>query len=210
MKKTIAIFLFGILFSLFVQGVSAQELNGIRVESNAPVEVFVNGAKVCNPVHSCMITNLISGDYLVEVFAARLDAGYSSSKLLFRETIYYSGDRLKDIFVDSGEDYPRDFRPDFRRTMDEETFDDFLRKIEKAPFDKEKISMIELAIPHSWFYTYQVEELARLFTFDSERLWLLKKMYPSVIDKERTFVLLDLLSFSSSKNELKQYIRGID
>ncbi len=78
MKKTIAIFFFGILFSLFVQGVSAQELNGIRVESNVPVEVFVNGAKVCNPVQSCMITNLISGDYLVEVFAARLDAGYSS------------------------------------------------------------------------------------------------------------------------------------
>ena len=66
--------IFGLLLSLLLlvpaNDVSAQGLNGIRVESNTPIEVFVDGVKVCNMVNSCMVANLRRGTYLIEVFAA--------------------------------------------------------------------------------------------------------------------------------------------
>ena len=65
---------FGILLSLFLllpaSNAVAQRLNGIRVESYTPIEVFVDGVKVCNRVNSCMIANLRRGTYFVEVFSS--------------------------------------------------------------------------------------------------------------------------------------------
>lgn len=214
MKRITTLFSIAILFLSISQSVSAQQLRGIRVESNAPIEVFIDGEKACNPVYSCLIANLRRGQYLIEVFSASPYSRDIAPELLFSERVFYSGRELKDIFVSSGEhvdeDFVEDFDPHFRPPMNEASFNEFFGKVKNCAFDSDRKAIIEMAVPHATFYTAQVERLAKLYSFDSERLWLLKKIYPSVIDKERTFVLLDLLTFSSSKDELKRFIQSVE
>lgn len=214
MKRIITLFSIAILFLTVSQTVSAQLLRGIRVESNVPVEVYIDGEKACNPVYSCLIANLRRGQYLIEVFSASAYSRDVAPGLLFSEQVYYSGRELKDIFVSSAEhideDFPEDFDPNFRPPMSDSAFSEFFGKMKNCAFDSDRKAIIEMAVPHASFYTDQVERLAKLYTFDSERLWLLKKTYPSVVDKERAFVLLDLLTFSSSKDEFKRFIQSVE
>ena len=100
--------------------------------------------------------------------------------------------------------------PGVLRPMDDRTFDEFLARIKAAKFDSDKKDIIEMATRSNMFFTAQVKALCETYKFDSERLWLLKQMYPSIIDRERAFLLTDLLSFSNSKEEFRKYTESID
>jgi hypothetical protein len=206
--------IFGLLLSLLLlvpaNNASAQGLNGIRVESNTPIEVFVDGVKVCNMVNSCMVANLRRGTYLIEVFAAP-SGGYGSPQIVFSENVRYSGVGIRDIFVGGGNSHGGNiYVPGMLRPMDDRTFDEFLARIKAAKFDSDKKDIIEMATRSNMFFTAQVKALCETYKFDSERLWLLKQMYPSIIDRERAFLLTDLLSFSNSKEEFRKYTESID
>lgn len=207
MKRIITLFSIGLLLMAFTSKVSAQRLGGIRIESNAPVDVYIGGNKACDGVQTCMIANLRRGSYTIEVFDLNAQRGFSQP--LFRQSVFYSGQGVKDIFVNSNaefdEYYPDEGARDFRRPMDDQTFDEFLRRVKGCSFESEKKTMIESVAPHSLFYTSQVARLAGLYSFDSERMWLFKTLYPSIVDKERIFVLLDLFSFPNSKKEFMNY-----
>ncbi len=110
---------FGILLSLFLllpaSNAVAQRLNGIRVESHTPIEVFVDGVKVCNRVNSCMIANLRRGTYFVEVFAP--SGHYGSRQAVFSQNVRYSGSGIKDIFIDGNIDDDEIYLPGTLRPM---------------------------------------------------------------------------------------------
>lgn len=212
MKQKTSFFIFVLFLAIFSYPVFSQQLSGIRVESDSPVEVFINGDKACNPVQSCMVTNLRRGYYLVEVYAISSDSRYAvSPELLFSERVYFSGRGLKDIFVDASGYLGHARHPeDVSYPMDDGMFNELMEKVKSASFDSDKKSVIEMAASNALFSTRQVEQLAGLFAFDSEKLWLMKKIYPSVVDRERAFVLLDLLTFSRSKDEFKAFIAEQD
>ena len=184
---------FGILLSLFLllpaSNAVAQRLNGIHVESHTPIEVFVDGVKVCNRVNSCMIANLRRGTYFVEVFAS--SGHYGSRQAVFSQNVRYSGSGIKDIFIDR-------------------TFDEFLARVQAAKFDSDKKEIIEMATQTNLFFTSQVKALCQTYKFDSDRLWLLKQMYPYIVDRQRAFLLADLLSYSDLKEEFRKYAQSID
>ena len=203
---------FGILLSLFLllpaSNAVAQRLNGIRVESHTPIEVFVDGVKVCNRVNSCMIANLRRGTYFVEVFAS--SGHYGSRQAVFSQNVRYSGSGIKDIFIDGNIDDDEIYLPGTLRPMDDRTFDEFLARVQAAKFDSDKKDIIEMATQTNLFFTSQVKALCQTYKFDSDRLWLLKQMYPFIVDRQRAFLLADLLSYSDLKEEFRKYAQGID
>ncbi len=201
-----------LLLSLFIpfNGLFAQSLNAIRIESNAPIEVFVDGKKACDIGYSCTIQDLPWGNYLIEVFAVSSVRGRDISKLIYRESVLYMGIGVKDIFVRSDDVNSGIYPPDYNIPIDDRTFAELLTALDNASFDSDKKRLIEMAAANSLFTTGQVRILADTYSFDSEKLWLLKLMYPLIVDRDRAFLLQDILSFSSSKEEFVKFAEDFD
>lgn len=204
MKKTLFILVSLLFITSFAK---AADLKGIRVESNDyPILVYVDGTQMCSPVYSCFIANLRSGMYKVEVYNAR------SNQRVFSENIHYNGFRVEEINIENRPghavkpNHDRDGHPRRNRVMSGKEFDKFYNSVVSATFDSEKKSLIDLGLTGNDFTTEQVARLVKLYTFDSEKLPLLKKFYPNTADKANYYSLLELLDFISSKNELKQFI----
>lgn len=201
-----------LLLSLFIpfNGLFAQSLNAIRIESNAPIEVFVDGKKACDVGYSCTIQDLPWGNYLIEVFAVSSVKGRDISKLIYRESVLYMGIGVKDIFVRADNVNGGLYPPDYDIPIDDRTFAELLTAIDNTSFDSDKKRLIEMAAANSLFTTGQVRILAETYSFDSEKLWLLKLMYPLIVDRDRAFLLQDILSFSSSKEEFVKFAADFD
>ncbi len=201
-----------LLLSLFIpfNGLFAQSLNAIRIESNAPIEVFVDGKKACDVGYSCTIQDLPWGNYLIEVFAVSSVKGRDISKLIYRESVLYMGIGVKDIFVRADNVNGGLYPPDYDIPIDDRTFAELLTALDNASFDSDKKRLIEMAAANSLFTTGQVRILAETYSFDSEKLWLLKLMYPLIVDRDRAFLLQDILSFSSSKEEFVKFATDFD
>ncbi|KGN83067.1 hypothetical protein HW49_00065 [Porphyromonadaceae bacterium COT-184 OH4590] len=208
MKNSFVILLLAVFIPF--NSLSAQGLNAIRIESNAPIEVFINGEKACDIGYSCTIPDLPWGNYFIEVFAISSINGRNISKLIYKESVLYLGIGVKDIFVRAENINDGSYPPDYNLPMDDRTFAELLSAVNNASFDSDKKRLIEMAVAGSLFSTGQVRQLAELYTFDSEKLWLLKLMYPVVVDRDRAFLLQDVLSFSSSKEEFVKFAEDFD
>lgn len=204
MKKLLFILITLLYTASFVK---ATDIKGIRVESDGyPILVYLDGAQMCSPVYSCFIANLRAGSYRVEVYNAR------SNQRVYLENIYYNGFRIEEINIENqpghnrrpGHD--RDEYSKRNRVMDEKEFDKFYNSIVSATFDSEKNSLIDLGLAGNDFTTGQVARLVGLYTFDKDKLPLLKKFYRNTVDKANYYSLLEKLDFLSSKNELKEFI----
>ena len=70
------------------------------------------------------------------------------------------------------------------------------------------MEMIKTALAGSDFTSGQCLELTRLYTFDDDRMEIMKIMYPRIVDKEAFFTVINTLTFSSSKEKMKDFIIG--
>ena len=69
------------------------------------------------------------------------------------------------------------------------------------------ISTIKTILDKNNFTTQQVNDLMLLFTFESNRMEVAKYAYCHIVDKQNIYQLMDVLTFSSSKDELARFIR---
>lgn len=205
MKRSILLLL-TFLALLTTEALSQKIGGGILVESNAPVEVFINGQRISSPTYSCMVANLRRGNYLVEVYAASTMGGpYSSPRLIFRDRVNYTGNDTRVLRLNAEQPaYGAGVQP---MPMDASTFSRLLGRVRNANFESERLSIIDLALTNALFTTDQARQLALTTTFESERLTILKRMYPNIVDKERVFLLEDVFQFSSNREEFIRFVR---
>lgn len=67
-----------------------------------------------------------------------------------------------------------------------------------------------MAKTHNLFTTEQVKGIARKMTFDRDKMWVLKTLYPYIIDRDKAFTLQEELSHSSSKKEFSKFVTDYD
>ena len=96
----------------------------------------------------------------------------------------------------------------YDRVMSEQLFKKFLSEVKKEPFKDDRMEMIKTALAGSDFTSGQCLELTRLYTFDDDRMEIMKIMYPRIVDKEAFFTVINTLTFSSSKEKMKDFIIG--
>lgn len=227
MRKIIISFCF--LLAAF--SLKAQSVQGIRIDGgDMPIVVYLGGSQVSLPATSCFVANLKAGYYTVEVYATRSTRPGErlwKGQRLYNERIYYNGSGVKDIRLDGRDNdihsdkWDNDIhsvrpghgehRPDYNhydRVMDEALFSRFLEKVKKEPFSDNRLKMIETALSHSDFTCGQCAQLAKIYTFDDDRMKVMKMMYPRLVDKEAFFMLTDILTFSSSKEEMNKFVRN--
>lgn len=212
---------FCILFAAL--SLQAQSVNGIRIDGgNTPILVYLGGNQICLPTTTCFIANLNPGHYTVEVFATRFTrAGERvwKGEKLYKDFVYFDGRGVTEIWVD-GRDNMRPERPGrpeqgehrpgygYNRVMNDQLFQTFYKEMKNEPFKDDRMKLLNAALAGSDFTSAQCLQLTRLYTFDDDRMEIMKIMYPRIVDKEAFFTVINTLTFSSSKEKMKDFIIG--
>ena len=212
---------FCILFAAL--SLQAQSVNGIRIDGgNTPILVYLGGNQICLPTTTCFIANLNRGHYTVEVFATRFTrAGERvwKGEKLYKDLVYFDGRGVTEIWVD-GRDNMRPERPGrpeqgehrpgygYNRVMNDQLFQTFYKEMKNEPFKDDRMKLLNAALAGSDFTSAQCLQLTKLYTFDDDRMEIMKIMYPRIVDKEAFFTVINTLTFSSSKEKMKDFIIG--
>ena len=212
---------FCILFAAL--SLQAQSVNGIRIDGgNTPILVYLGGNQICLPTTTCFIANLNPGHYTVEVFATRFTrAGERvwKGEKLYKDLVYFDGRGVTEICVD-GRDNMRPERPGrpeqgehrpgygYNRVMNDQLFQTFYKEMKNEPFKDDRMKLLNAALAGSDFTSAQCLQLTKLYTFDDDRMEIMKIMYPRIVDKEAFFTVINTLTFSSSKEKMKDFIIG--
>lgn len=214
-----------ISFCILVAALSlqAQSVNGIRIDGgNTPILVYLGGNQICLPTTTCFIANLNPGHYTVEVFATRFTrAGERvwKGEKLYKDLVYFDGRGVTEIWVD-GRDNMRPERPGrpeqgehrpgygYNRVMNDQLFQTFYKEMKNEPFKDDRMKLLNAALAGSDFTSAQCLQLTKLYTFDDDRMEIMKIMYPRIVDKEAFFTVINTLTFSSSKEKMKDFIIG--
>ena len=212
---------FCILFAAL--SLQAQSVNGIRIDGgNTPILVYLGGNQICLPTTTCFIANLNPGHYTVEVFATRFTrAGERvwKGEKLYKDFVYFDGRGVKEIWVDGRDNIrpERPGRPDqgehrpgygYNRVMNDQLFQTFYKEMKNEPFKDDRMKLLNAALAGSDFTSAQCLQLAKLYTFDDDRMEIMKIMYPRIVDKEAFFTVINTLAFSSSKEKMKDFMIG--
>ncbi len=201
----------------------AQSVNVIRIDGgNTPILVYLGGNQICLPTTTCFIANLNPGHYTVEVFASRFTrAGERvwKGEKLYKDFVYFDGRGVTEIWVD-GRDNMRPERPGrpeqgehrpgygYNRVMNDQLFQTFYKEMKNEPFKDDRMKLLNAALAGSDFTSAQCLQLTKLYTFDDDRMEIMKIMYPRIVDKEAFFTVINTLTFSSSKEKMKDFMIG--
>lgn len=220
MRKIIITFC--ILFAAL--SLKAQSVNGIRIDGgDTPILVYFGGNQMNLPATSCFVANLKSGYYTIEVYATRSNRPGErvwKGDRLYNERVYFNGSGVTDIFVD-GRDTMRPGRPGrpgqgmgnrpnynyYDRVMSEELFRKFMDDLKNEPFESDRMKLINAVLASSYFTSDQCTRLVKFYTFDKERMKIMKMMYPRIADKEAFFSVINLLTFSTNKDEMYEFVK---
>lgn len=212
---------FCILFAAL--SLQAQSVKGIRIDGgNTPILVYLGGNQICLPTTTCFIANLNPGHYTVEVFATRFTrAGERvwKGEKLYKDFVYFDGRGVKEIWVDGRDNMrpERPGRPDqgehrpgygYNRVMNDQLFQTFYKEMKNEPFKDDRMKLLNAALAGSDFTSAQCLQLTKLYTFDDDRMEIMKIMYPRIVDKEAFFTVINTLTFSSSKEKMKDFMIG--
>lgn len=78
--------------------------------------------------------------------------------------------------------------------------------ISNGSFEGTRLSIFKQALAYNYFTSAQVRDLMDLFWFESSKLEMAKLAYPKTIDQNNYYIVNNGFSFSSSVNELGEYV----
>lgn len=204
----------------------AQPVSGIRIDGgDTPILVYFGGRQMCYPTTTCFVANLKPGNYTIEVYASRPTRPGErvwKGERLYNDRVYFNGNEVKDIIVEERGDIRPGrpgrpgigqgggHRPDYDRydrVMNDQLFKKFFDSVKNEPFEKDRMGLITTALANSDFTSEQCLQLVKFYTFDNERLKIMKMMYPNIVDKEAFFTVIGTLTFSSNKTKMNDFIK---
>ena len=80
--------------------------------------------------------------------------------------------------------------------------------VRSADFENDKMNIAKQATSAHYFYVDQIAEIARLFDFEHNKLEYVKFAYDYCIDRNHYYKLNGIFEFSSSKDELNEFINS--
>lgn len=92
--------------------------------------------------------------------------------------------------------------------LDDASFSKFYNKVRNATFDNEKFDLIEVASLGCWYSCAQTACMMRLFTFDDDRMKVLRLMASRIVDPQNSADIYRLFDFESEKAKVGEILRG--
>lgn len=96
------------------------------------------------------------------------------------------------------------------RAMSSADFDRFLREFKNEPFESGRTEMLDEVVSPSGFTCEQSRKLVELYTFETEKKNMIKKLYPKIDDKRNFSILTDIFTFEMDKREMREFAESYD
>jgi Domain of unknown function (DUF4476) len=230
--KKISTLLLSSLFSLSLLAYDGSRLSISSVATSTEMKVEVDGRKFSMKDNTITLGYLSEGRHQVTItrtkstnsFRRREEVIYSSAIFLKKGfhtdlTVNRFGKvimdehyiDLKDEWYNDEDDY---YNSDnggqnngYSNVMSEREFSNVKDQIRKEWFENNRLISVKFIIDKNNFTTAQVKDLMLLFTFENNRLEVAKYAYCKTMDQKNYYRLNDVLTFSSSKEELSCYLR---
>jgi len=174
--------------------------------------LYNNKVRIRPNYHVDIVVNRFGKVYVDErIMDSHYDKDFDNDDWYYRDR-NRNNDRRDDDGYDRRDDDRRDDRRDDRnhyRAMSETTFSQLVETLRKESFENTRLKLAKQTVETSYFTTSQVKRLVQLFAFENNKLDMAKFMYRLTIDRENYFQLYDVFDFSSSKEDLANYIRTV-
>jgi hypothetical protein len=142
----------------------------------------------------------------LDITVNRFGKVFTDERRIDRDAEWYNEDDNRYDDRDRRDD--RDDRHnDFNRAISQRDFDQVKQSLQKEWFENNRLTSAKFIIENNFFTTSQVKELMQLFSFDDKKLDIAKTAYRKTLDKSNYYQCMDLLTFSSNKDELARFIR---
>lgn len=92
------------------------------------------------------------------------------------------------------------------KIMSDRDFSDLCEKIKSEGFESDKIYVIQLAAKYNRFTVAQLITLINLMSFSNDKIEVVKIVYPNVIDKYNSHLIINEFTHSSDKERVKKII----
>lgn len=113
---------------------------------------------------------------------------------------------------DRGDGYGRGGRDrgrgDRYQPMNGTAFADMLTLLQRERIDNTRMVLTKQIADQQYFTTSQVKQLLQLYAFESSRLEIAKYLYPKTVDSENYFLVYDVFTFGSTKENLADFIKN--
>ncbi len=229
MKKIFTLLLSS-LFSLSILAFDGSRLSISAVSNSAELKIEIDGRKFTMKNNSITVGYLGEGRHDVKIYkeARRNRGNFGRREIVFQNSIFLKRGFHLDITVnrfgkvliderridfedewynDEDEYYDNEMPGGYRNVMTGRELEQVKESLRKEWFESNRLTSAKFIIERNNLTTQQVKELMLLFTFESNRLEVAKAAYRKTVDQRNYYQLNDVLTFSSSKEELARFIR---
>jgi hypothetical protein len=111
---------------------------------------------------------------------------------------------------DRSDDYGTsgNYGSNFGRTLSDVEFNQLLNNINRESSENNMMKSATQIINTNYLTSEQVKEMLQLFSFENNKLSLAELAYDRTVDKRNYFLVNDVFSYNSSKDELARFIRN--
>lgn len=92
--------------------------------------------------------------------------------------------------------------------MNPNDFDAAMAMLSNEKFDDTRLTLAEQIVSNNPMTVSQIAQICRQFSFESNRLEFAKYAYPFCIEKHKYYMLNEVFTYDSSKQELNEYLQG--
>jgi hypothetical protein len=229
MKKIFTLLLSS-LFSLSILAFDGSRLSISAPATSTELKIEIDGRKFTMKNNSLTVGYLGEGRHDVKIFkeAKRRNGNFGRREIVYQNSVFLKRGFHLDITVnrfgkvliderridfedewynDEDEYYDNDFPAGNRNIMTGREMEQVKESLRKEWFESNRLTSAKFIIEKNNLTTVQVKELMLLFTFESNRLEVAKAAYRKTADKQNYYQLNEVLTFSSSKEELARFIR---
>ena len=107
---------------------------------------------------------------------------------------------------DPSDNYNQNTWNDYSGVMSNGRFDLLIQQIRKASFESSKVNVANQALRNNKITVNQMIGILNEFSFESTKLKFAKDNYRSVVNRRDYFMINDVFTFQSSKDELAEFL----
>jgi hypothetical protein len=145
--------------------------------------------------------------YVIDIIISRYGKVFTDENRIDRNNEWYNEDNEDDDHFYDSENNGSGWNNGYGNLMNAREFDQLKESLRKEWFENNRVTSVKTVIDKSNFTSQQVKELMLLFVFENNKLEVAKYAYRKTVDKQNYFLLNEVLTFSSSKDELARFIR---
>lgn len=225
MKKITTLF----ILSLFIlSSVSAAPPRGgkltIYSHHKAAIRIVIDGKRYPLEYNMLVLNDIEPGNHTIKIIE-RSASGYNvpanREKVLYNGSVYFRSNYHVDIIINrfgktlvdeqdvrnSSWEGDYDYEPGYETAMTDADFELLKKTLQQERFTSSRMTAAKAAISSNYFKTAQVRQMAQLFSFEDDKMQLVKQAYAKTVDRSNYYQLSDLFSFSSNKEDLSRFIR---